>query len=76
MWFAELPNNGLDAKAQSVALWRTYEKFLKDDAAYAGVHLLGVGMFGGGQMHHGPVTISSPDDVKGQKFRMGGPIQR
>lgn len=75
MWFAEFPNMGTDAVAQSVALWRTYEEFLADNPSYAGVHLLGVGMFGGGQMHHGVQTITDPDQVTGQKFRMGGPIQ-
>mgnify|MGYP001183730422 CR=1 FL=1 len=75
MWFAEFPNMGTDAKAQSVALWRTFETYLATNEAYAGGHLLGVGMFGGGQMHHGKDTITSPEQVKGQKFRMGGPIQ-
>ncbi len=75
MWFAEFPNAGTNATAQSVALWRTYEEFLKDNEAYSGVHMLTVGMFGGGQMHHGKATITSPDQVTGQKFRMGGPIQ-
>ncbi len=75
MWFAEFPNMGTNATAQSVALWRTYEAHLADHAAYAGIHMLGVGMFGGGQMHHGKETITTPDQVAGQKFRMGGPIQ-
>lgn len=75
IWFAEFPNMGTDAEAQSVALWRTYEEFLAAHPAYAGIHMLGVGMFGGGQMHHGKETIITPDQVSGQKFRMGGPIQ-
>ena len=75
MWFAEFPNMGTNATAQSVALWRAYETHLQDVAAYDGVKMLGVGMFGGGQMHHGTTTITSPDQVSGQKFRMGGPIQ-
>ena len=75
MWFAEFPNAGTNAEAQSRALWQTYEKFLADNAAFDGVKLLGVGMFGGGQLHHGTKTISTPADMQNQKFRMGGPIQ-
>ncbi|MEZ5872798.1 MAG: TRAP transporter substrate-binding protein [Nitratireductor sp.] len=76
MWFAELPFAGTNAQAQSRALWRTYEKHLKDNAAYQGVKMLGVGMFGGGQLHHGKMTINDPTQMKDQKFRMGGPIQQ
>ena len=75
MWFAEFPNAGTNAEAQSRALWQTYEKFLADNAAFDGVKLLGVGMFGGGQLHHGTKTISTPANMLNQKFRMGGPIQ-
>lgn len=75
MWFAEFPNAGTDAEAQSRALWQTYEKFLADNAAFDGVKMLSVGMFGGGQLHHGSKSITSPADIANQKFRMGGPIQ-
>ena len=37
--------------------------------------MLAVGMFGGGQLHHGSQTMTSPGDLANQKFRMGGPIQ-
>lgn len=75
MWFAEFPNAGTNAEAQSRALWRTYEKFLADNAAFDGVKLMAVGMFGGGQLHHGSHPVTAPADVENQKFRMGGPIQ-
>jgi TRAP-type transport system periplasmic protein len=75
MWFAEFPNAGTNAEAQSRALWQTYEKFLASNAAFDGVKLLSVGMFGGGQLHHGSKSITSPADIANQKFRMGGPIQ-
>lgn len=75
MWFAEFPNAGTNAEAQSRALWQTYETFLADNVAFDGVKMLGVGMFGGGQLHHGSETVTSPDDVANVKFRMGGPIQ-
>ncbi len=75
MWFAEFPNAGTNAEAQSRALWQTYEKFLGDNAAFDGVKMLAVGMFGGGQLHHGTKAMTAPADVASQKFRMGGPIQ-
>ncbi|MCU9849011.1 TRAP transporter substrate-binding protein [Defluviimonas sp. WL0024] len=75
LWFAEFPNAGTNAEAQSRALWQTYQTFLADNAAFDGVKMLAVGMFGGGQLHHGSKSVTSPDDVKNQKFRMGGPIQ-
>ena len=75
MWFAEFPNAGINAEAQSRALWQTYEKFLGDNTAYEGVKMLAVGMFGGGQLHHGTKAMTAPADLMNQKFRMGGPIQ-
>jgi TRAP-type C4-dicarboxylate transport system substrate-binding protein len=75
LWFAEFPNAGVDGEAQSRALWRTYDAFLADNPAFDGVKMLAVGMFGGGQLHHGSRTITTPEDVAGQRFRMGGPIQ-
>jgi TRAP-type C4-dicarboxylate transport system substrate-binding protein len=75
MWFAELPNAGTNAEAQSRALWQTYETYISDNAAFDGVKMLAVGMFGGGQLHHGSQTMTSPADLANQKFRMGGPIQ-
>lgn len=76
VWFVELPMMGGNAEAGSVALWRTYEKFLASNDAFKGVVVLGVAMFGGGQFHHPSKLIDSPDDLKGQKVRMGGPIQK
>ncbi|MGE0315401.1 MAG: TRAP transporter substrate-binding protein [Lautropia sp.] len=76
VWFVELPMMGGNAEAGSVALWRTYEKFLAGNDAFKGVVVLGVAMFGGGQFHHPGRLIASSDDLKGQKVRMGGPIQK
>lgn len=75
MWFAEFPNAGTNAEAQSRALWQSYEKYLADNAAFDGVKMLAVGMFGGGQLHSGAQSITQPADLADQKFRMGGPIQ-
>ncbi len=75
LWFAEFPFVGTDAEASSVALWRTYEAHLADNAAFDGVHMLGVGLFGGGQIHHGSKPVITPEDMANQKVRIGGPIQ-
>lgn len=75
LWFAEFPNAGTNAEAQSRALWRTYENHLADNAAFDGVKMLAVGMFGGGQLHHGSKAVTSPEDIANVKFRMVGPIQ-
>ena len=76
VWFAELPMMGGNAEAGSVAMWRTYEKFLAGNDAFKGMVVLGVAMFGGGQFHHQKEIIDTPDDLKGKKVRMGGPIQK
>jgi len=76
LWFAELPMMGTHAEASSVALWRTYNQYLAKNDAFQGVTLLGTGMLGGGQFHHPSKVIDTPDDLKGQKVRMGGPIQK
>lgn len=75
LWFAEFPNAGTNGEAQSVALWRTYQAHLADLPVFDGVEMLAVGMFGGGQLHHGAAPMLTPEDIAGQKFRMGGPIQ-
>jgi TRAP-type C4-dicarboxylate transport system substrate-binding protein len=76
VWFSELPMMGASSEASSVALWRTYTQFLASNEAFKGVTLLGTGMLGGGQFHHPSNVIDTPDDLKGQKVRMGGPIQK
>jgi TRAP-type transport system periplasmic protein len=75
MWFAEFPNAGTKAEAQSRALWQTYDTYLSTNPAFEGVKMLAVGLFGGGQLHHGSRSVSTPEDLKNVKFRMGGPIQ-
>lgn len=75
VWFSEFPFVGTDAEASSVALWRTYEKHLADNPAFDGVEILGVGLFGGGHIHHGSKPVITPADIASQKVRIGGPIQ-
>lgn len=76
VWFSELPLMGDQSEAGSVALWRTYEKFLSGNEAFKGVTLLGTGMLGGGHIHHPSKLVDTLDGLKGQKVRMGGPIQK
>lgn len=76
VWFSELPMMGSSCEASSVALWRTYTQFLAGNEAFKGVTLLGMGMLGGGQFHHPSKVVQTPNDLKGQKVRMGGPIQK
>lgn len=75
LWFAEFPFVGTDAEASSVALWRTYQTHLADNPVFDGVEMLGVGLFGGGQIHHGAKPVITPEDMASQKVRIGGPIQ-
>lgn len=76
VWFAELPMMGSNCEASSVALWRSWDKYLRSNDAFKGVVMLGAGMLGGGQFNHPSKLIDTPDDLKGQKVRMGGPIQK
>jgi TRAP-type C4-dicarboxylate transport system substrate-binding protein len=76
VWFAELPLMGNNCTASSVALWRTYEKFLASNEAFKGVVMLGTGLLGGGQLHHPSKPVDTLAAMKGQKVRMGGPIQK
>lgn len=76
IWFAEFPFAGSHAKAQSVALWNSFNKHLNVDKAYSGVKLLSVGTFGGGIFNHSSKPIATLADLVGQKFRMVGPIQQ
>lgn len=48
---------------------------LADNPAFDGVEMLGVGLFGGGQIHHGSKPVITPEDMANQKVRIGGPIQ-
>lgn len=76
MWFAEMPFNGEDAEATSVALWDTYQKYMRDNTAFSGVQVLGLGSLGPGVINHSGKDIVSPEDLANQKVRMGGPIQK
>jgi len=74
--FAELPGIGDTAVASSVALQRTHDKLLADKGYYTGVHLIGMNTHGPGLFHHSKKNIMSPDDLKGEKIRTGGPVPK
>lgn len=76
LWFAELPFNGDNAEATSVALWDTYQQYLSENDAFSGVKVLGVGSLGPGVINHSAKDIVTPEDLANQKVRMGGPIQK
>lgn len=76
IWFAEFPFSGSRAEASSLALWDTYQKYLAKNKAYRGVVMLAVGTLGGGAIHHGSRPVVELADLKNQKVRMGGPIQK
>jgi TRAP-type C4-dicarboxylate transport system substrate-binding protein len=76
VWFAEMPFNGNNAEASSVALWDTYQTYLSGNPTFAGVQMLGVGSLGPGVINHGSKDVITPQDLENQKIRMGGPIQK
>ncbi len=71
---AELPFLGETAIDTSVALWRTHQKHLARLGIHKDVHLLGIMTHGPGLMHHAKQPIMTPDDLKGQKIRVGGDV--
>jgi TRAP-type C4-dicarboxylate transport system substrate-binding protein len=71
---AELPFLGETAIDTSVALWRTHLAHIDKLGIHKDVHLLGVMTHGPGYMHHAKRPILRPDDLKGQKIRVGGDV--
>lgn len=76
MWFCELPMSGESGEAASVALWRTYDTFLKDLPVFEGTHMLAVSLFGGADVHDAHKALVTPEDFRNQKIRMGNPLQK
>lgn len=71
---AELPFLGETAVDTSVALWRTHQKHLARLGIHKDVHLLGIMTHGPGLMHHARRPILTPEDLRGQKIRVGGDV--
>jgi TRAP-type C4-dicarboxylate transport system substrate-binding protein len=73
---AELPALGETAVHNGVALWRTHKAYLEKAGIHKDVQLLGVMTHGPGLMHHSKKLILEPDDLRGQKIRVGGDVPR
>lgn len=73
---AELPQLGDTAVHNGVALWRTHKKFIEQSGIHKDVQLLGVMTHGPGLFHHSKKHILMPDDLKGQKIRVGGDVPK
>lgn len=71
----ELPNLGANAEIASQAYWEVYDKYLRKAGEHDGLELMGLFTHGPGQIHS-RTEISSMDDLKGMKIRVGGGIQK
>lgn len=70
----ELPNLNASAEAASVALWRVSNKYYKQANEHEGLTLAALFTHGPGQIHLAK-PISSLEEMKGRKIRLGGGIQ-
>lgn len=73
---AELPQLGETAVHNGVALWRTHQKFYAKLGMFKDVVLIGLMTHGPGLMHHTKKPVMKPDDLKGQKIRVGGDVPK
>lgn len=71
----EMPLLGSTSTALSVAYWRTQQKYFSKTKEYDDIKLLGVFTHGPGQLI-AKKPISSLDDIKGMKLRVGGGVVR
>ncbi|MGH7268340.1 MAG: TRAP transporter substrate-binding protein [Candidatus Rokuibacteriota bacterium] len=71
---AELPFLGETAIDTSVALWRTHKSHIEKIGIHKDVHVLGIMTHGPGYMHHATRPILKPEDLRGQKIRVGGDV--
>ncbi|WP_432695031.1 TRAP transporter substrate-binding protein [Marinobacterium sp. YM272] len=71
----ELPNAGVNAEAASAAYWDVYQQYFADANEHAGVELMGLFTHGPGQIFSSE-PVESLADLKGQKIRLGGGIQK
>lgn len=70
----EQPGLGVGAEAASVALWRVYEKYLKEANEFDGLEVIGMFTHGPGHIHT-KKPIDSFSDLEGMKIRVGGGVQ-
>mgnify|MGYP001317277867 FL=1 len=73
---AELPQLGETAVHNGVALWRTHQKYYAKLGTFKDVVLVGLMTHGPGLMHHTKKPIMKPEDLKGQKIRVGGDVPK
>lgn len=73
---AELPQLGETAVHNGVALWRTHQKYYEKLGVLKEVVLIGLMTHGPGMMHHTKKPIMNPEDLKGQKIRVGGDVPK
>ena len=71
---AELPFLGDSAEATSVAYWRVYQKHFAKANEHEGVKVLGLFTHGPGAILTRTQPVTTIDDVKRQKFRVGGGV--
>ena len=70
--FGVLPFGGNNAEAQSVAVWRIYDRYLTKANEHAGVKLLSIYTHGPGIVYNAKRPINRLADLQGLKFRVGG----
>ena len=70
--FAVLPFGGNDAEISSVAVWRTYDKYLAKAKEHDGTVLLTIYNHGPGIVYNSKRPINSLADLAGMKIRVGG----
>ncbi|ALO38615.1 TRAP transporter substrate-binding protein [Alcaligenes nematophilus] len=72
--FAELPFTTDDGGVNSVAYWRTYEKFMMGANEHRGVKLLGMWTSPATVIFTSQDNVQSIDDLKGKKLRSPSPL--
>jgi len=73
---AELPQLGETAVHNGVALWRTHQKYYEKLGVLKEVVLIGLMTHGPGLIHHTKKPMMNPEDLKGQKIRVGGDVPK
>lgn len=70
--FGVMPFAGKDAEARSLAVWRTYDRYLARANEHQGVKLLAIYTHGPGTVFNAKRPINGVADIAGLKFRVGG----